>query len=327
MYRIREVFYSEWLEYIQEFDQVNLLQFWQYGNAKERSSRLWKAVRFVIYDTEDKIISLVQLLVISIPLIGGLARINRGPILHSQFGYEGTYKISADVISTILKEAKNRHWWVVQIAPEIINTNSAVDKLKNMRFQKLNVPLSASGLISLLPSEDELLMRLKGKWRNCLRKGLRLGVGVNIKTGNSDELYVMLRAYDHMQRNKDFFGISSDLIVSLSKEKGEGWEFTLFLANKKGYDGVDSSLGMLVSIRHGDTSTYFIGVTNDEGRSLHVNYVLLWEAILYAKQKGCDWFDIGGLNAITPKGIAHFKSGMNSKQYELVGEWRRFTAL
>ena len=131
-------------------------------------------------------------------------------------------------------------------------------------------------------------------------------------------------AAKNLENAKELFQSKLNDIFS---QKGEGWEFTLFLANKKGYDGVDSSLGMLVSIRHGDTSTYFIGVTNDEGRSLHVNYVLLWEAILYAKQKGCDWFDIGGLNAITPKGIAHFKSGMNSKQYELVGEWRRFTAL
>jgi lipid II:glycine glycyltransferase (peptidoglycan interpeptide bridge formation enzyme) len=81
-----------------------------------------------------------------------------------------------------------------------------------------------------------------------------------------------------------------------------------------------------VSLRHGDTSTYFIGTTDDTGRKLQVNYVLLWEAILYAKKSGCEWFDIGGLNATTPKGIAHFKSGLNSELYSLVGEWRGFIA-
>jgi lipid II:glycine glycyltransferase (peptidoglycan interpeptide bridge formation enzyme) len=51
---------------------------------------------------------------------------------------------------------------------------------------------------------------------------------------------------------------------------------------------------------------------------------LLWEAILHAKKDGCEWFDIGGLNETTPKGIAHFKQGLNSELYSLVGEWRYF---
>ena len=34
------------------------------------------------------------------------------------------------------------------------------------------------------------------------------------------------------------------------------------------------------------------------------------------------WFDIGGLDATTPKGIAHFKKGVQSDPYYLIGEWR-----
>ena len=31
-------------------------------------------------------------------------------------------------------------------------------------------------------------------------------------------------------------------------------------------------------------------------RKLNVNYTLLWEAIMNAKNRGCKWFDIGGLS-------------------------------
>jgi len=34
------------------------------------------------------------------------------------------------------------------------------------------------------------------------------------------------------------------------------------------------------------------------------------------------WFDIGGLDATTPIGIAHFKKGVQSEPYCLIGEWR-----
>ena len=115
------------------------------------------------------------------------------------------------------------------------------------------------------------------------------------------------------------------LIISLAQQQGKGWEFTLFIANEERIADVENSIGMLVSIRHGDTSTYLIGYTNDEGRKQQANYVLLWEAILYAKQSGCDWFDIGGLSSITPKGVAHFKQGINAELYSSVGVWRWIT--
>jgi len=322
VYNVREVDYAEWLECIHEFEHTNLLQFWQYGSAKEDASHLWKAIRFAIFDDNEGIIALVQLLVISVPLLGGLARINRGPMLHRKFDHNDKSNVSIAVISAILKKARERHWWIVQIAPEIMNSTSASNGLKSIGLQKLNTPPSASGLISLTPNEDELLMSLKGKWRNCLRKGWRLGVDVTAKTGNSSDLDTLLTIYGDLQKNKDFLGIPNSFIVSLSMQQGDGWEFTLFIANEKDHDSVDKTLGMLVSIRHGDTSTYFIGATNDKGRQLQVNYVLLWEAILYAKEKGCSWFDIGGLNSTTPKGIAHFKSGVNSNMYDLIGEWR-----
>ena len=44
--------------------------------------------------------------------------------------------------------------------------------------------------------------------------------------------------------------------------------------------------------------------------------------ILDAKNNGCMWFDIGGLDATTPQGIAHFKKGVQSEPYCLIGKWR-----
>jgi lipid II:glycine glycyltransferase (peptidoglycan interpeptide bridge formation enzyme) len=81
---------------------------------------------------------------------------------------------------------------------------------------------------------------------------------------------------------------------------------------------------MLVSILHGDTATYLVSSTTDRGRQVQANSVLLWQAILHARRAGCAWFDIGGLNAATPKGIAEFKQGLNATPYALAGEWRRY---
>ena len=66
----------------------------------------------------------------------------------------------------------------------------------------------------------------------------------------------------------------------------------------------------------------FLVSTNNEGKKVGANFALYWAAIIQAKADGLFWFDIGGLNEFTPKGIAEFKRGINAFKYDLVGEWR-----
>jgi hypothetical protein len=165
-------------------------------------------------------------------------------------------------------------------------------------------------------------MGLKKKWRYCLRKGQDLELTVSTIVGNSVELETLLSRYKALQKDNGFVGLEDSLIISMANQVAEDWQFTLFIANHKSSSDIKDYLGMLVSIHHGDTSTYLIGITSDEGRDLQVNYVLLWQAILDSKKNGCMWFDIGGLDSTTPIGIAHFKKGVQSDPYYLIGEWR-----
>ena len=75
---------------------------------------------------------------------------------------------------------------------------------------------------------------------------------------------------------------------------------------------------MLVSVIHGTTATYLIGNISNEGRKSNINYKMLWAAIIHAKQTGCQYFDLGGINKNTPKGISHFKSGLRGNNYNLI---------
>jgi len=322
LYNVKEIGYSEWITHLKDFQDTNLLQCWQYGAAKEETGS-WKAVRFVVTDG-DQVVALAQFLARTVPLLGGIARMNRGPLLSKEITEGDREGVSCKALAALMKEAKRRFWWVVQIAPELPESDTTANALQNMGLKHLDQPPSASGLVSLSCEEDKLLMSLKGKWRNCLRKGQKSGVKVSTVSGNSMGFNTLIDSYRALQQDKGFQGIPDSLIDALAKQEGEGWEFTLFTANEEGSTDINESIGILVSLRHGDTSTYFIGTTNDIGRKLQVNYVLLWEAILYAKKNGCEWFDIGGLNATTPKGIAHFKSGVNSELYSLIGEWRGF---
>ena len=79
MYNVKEVGYSEWKTHLKSFEKTNLMQYWQYGSAKEETGK-WKAIRLVVFNNE-KVIALAQFLIKTFPKLGGIARMNRGPML------------------------------------------------------------------------------------------------------------------------------------------------------------------------------------------------------------------------------------------------------
>lgn len=321
MYTVREVDYPEWQVHFKNCQRANMLQHWQYAVAKERAEKL-KAVRFLVADERGRVVALAQFLAKTIPFLGGVARMNRGPLLVGQIDRENCVKVVSDVMAALLGESRKRRWWLIQVAPELQKSDAAEQSLRDLGLRQLAIEPCASGLFSLLPSEETLLAGLKAKWRNCLRKGLRLGVSVINSEENSSDLNLLIKRYQQLQEDKGFPGIPEALVLALAHQNCEDWQFTLFFATEEREVDIESSIGVLVTIRHGDTSTYFIGSTDDKGRKFQANYVLLWQAILHAKRSGCQWFDLGGLNKTTPKGVAHFKEGLNAELYSLVGEWR-----
>jgi len=318
---VKEIGFDEWNLYFKECHKTNMLQCWQYGEAKKQSENI-DVVRFLIMDEDNVAIALSQFLTREIPFIGGVARLNRGPILIKNDKVENLQTLLIEIIRALLIESKKRRWWLVRIAPEIHNSRFIDKSLKELGLKKLSLPPFSSGLLNLKFNEDELLMGLKKKWRYFLRKGELHKISTITSSRDNHNIEVLLKNYNLLQERQGFVGISDALIVSLAKQMSDEWEFSLLISDYCDVKNPNSPLGMLVYIRHGDTATYLIGITSSQGKSLNINYVLLWQAILCAKRDGCKWFDIGGLNSTTPEGIRHFKKGLNSELYDLTGEWK-----
>jgi hypothetical protein len=320
-FHLKEVSLEQWNSHWQQVPKANLLQSWQYGEAKAQAEG-WRVIRFLISEESSHPVALAQMLTRTIPLLGGIARLNRGPILLEEFPEDQAMERGLEALRAVLKEARRRRWWVVQIAPELPDIETVLISLKQMDLRQRPETAFASGRLALGVDEKSLLMGLNGKWRNCMRKGERLGVSVSRHEGSGPELELLIGSYVELQHSKDFHGIPDRLIRSLAAQQGKMWQFNLFVARAGNTSDSEEPIGMLVSVCHGDTATYVIGSTNEHGRQMQANSVLLWQAILHARRFGCAWFDIGGLSAITPKGVAEFKNGLNAVPYKLVGEWR-----
>lgn len=323
LFQVDEVSLERWDRHWLQLRRANLLQCWQYGAAKEQAEG-WRARRFLISDSDGHPIALAQLLTRTLPVLGGIARLNRGPLLLSELRDDQATELALGALRALLKEAGRRRWWLVQIAPELPATEAVRAGLERLGMRRRPGPAWASGRLALGGDEKALLMGLDGKWRNCLRKGERLGVTILRTTDGGPEAEHLISRYCAFQRSKGFEGISETLLHRLAEQRGATWNFDLFAARAAEAPVTDEPIGMLVSVRNGDTATYLIGSTNEEGRRMQANSVMLWHAILHAKRSGCTWFDVGGLSAETPKGIADFKKGLNATPYALAGEWRAY---
>ena len=323
IYYVKEVSFDQWSIHWQQVHKTNVLQSWEYGSAKELSEN-WKILRFLVSDSNGHAVALAQMLTRTIPLFGGIARLNRGPLLLNQFPEDQKIERCLNVIQAILREGRRRRWWVVQIAPELPGTVKVLTGLTQMGLRQQSNAVCSSGLINLGADENSLIMSLDGKWRNVLRKGQRLGVEVKRIDKTNPEQKLLISGYREFKLSKGFEGLSESLLRSLATQQSTAWQFDLFVSLAPQESVSNEPIGILATIRHGDTATYLIGFTNDQGRQMQANSVMLWSAILNAKHNGCKWFDVGGLGPETPKGIAEFKRGLNAEPYALAGDFRGY---
>lgn len=320
--RLRQIGRDEWDNHWQCIGQTNLLQSWEYGDAKAVAEN-WQPLRFLFETDFGKPLALAQVLTRTWPVVGGVARLNRGPILlEAVADLPEADQLVFAALRALRHEARRRRWWLLYAAPEIGEGEANRRRLAEMGFwPRLRSMPWASARLSLVADDATLLANLDGKWRNILRKSQKSNIRFAEWDGDSTQLDELIKCYGEMQRLKGFSGIPEKLLVELSKQNSRNWRFNFYMAVQTDtLTGQDTIVGMLVSIAHGNTATYIIGCTDSIGRKSNANYMLLWAAILRAKEIGCQWYDLGGLNENTPGGVRHFKSGLGGVPYKLIGE-------
>ncbi len=323
MWQLEELDLGRWEEYWAKINSANMLQSIQYGKSKR--GRFLSHYNYLIRDEKNNPQGLIQFLVREVIFIGGIARINRGPLFFDNKDGNLNKDKVVKTLHAIKNKAINNRWWYIRFAPELKGDGIWDDVLTRSGMIKINKTSQyGSLLLSLEQSEEKLFSGLKGKWRNLLRKSMSFDTKVS-RMSNVDDIEYIITRYQNYQVIKGFIGIPENLLRSLAKQEGNDWDFRILGAYSENKE--NEPVAILVSIRHGDTSTYLIGMSDDDARRLNANYLLLWNAILDAKKSGCAYFDLGGLNEDTTKGVAHFKSGTGGVGYKLVGEWHWFISI
>jgi len=181
-------------------------------------------------------------------------------------------------------------------------------------------------LIDLQPDEEVILMRMKPKTRYNIRLAERKEVRIRqtndieafhqmmVTTGKRDAFGVHSREY--YQRAYDAFAPTGACVLLFAEFNGQ-------------------PLAGLMAFAHGDTAWYFYGASTDVERNRMPTYLLQWEAMRWAKHKGCTTYDLWGVpdyseqeleDAFTERsdglwGVYRFKRGFGGQLYRTIGAW------
>ena len=175
-------------------------------------------------------------------------------------------------------------------------------------------------VVDLTGSEDEILARMKSKWRYNIRLSGRRGVTVRETHDDVGGFYELMR----VTGQRDHFAIHSQAYyqraVDLFEPLGRA---TLLMAH---YEG-ELIAGLMAFCFNGE-ACYMYGASSNAQRQVMPNHRLQWRAMQWARERGCIRYDLWGITDVDPDspaahltGVERFKAGFGGDTVRFVGAY------
>ncbi len=143
-------------------------------------------------------------------------------------------------------------------------------------------------VVDLRPSLDDILANMKSKTRYNIRLAAKKGVTVRQGTAEDVPTYIKLM---QITGQRDGFGIHApDYYRAAFEIMAPTGQLALFIAE---YEG--NPLAAIMASKCGKTVSYLYGASSNEERKRMPTYAIQWAAMEWAKEQGCDTYDLWGI--------------------------------
>jgi lipid II:glycine glycyltransferase (peptidoglycan interpeptide bridge formation enzyme) len=259
-----------------------LLQLSRWGALKARFG--WQAVRLAVAQ-DGQLHAGAQVLFHRLPLGRTLAYVPKGPVVD----------FTDDAATTLLWAAlhdlaRSRRAILLKVEPELPDDPALAAHLRDWGFHPSaqTVQPRSTIWVDLATEEEAILARMKSKTRYNVRLAARKGVSVRQGTlDDFDAFYALMQetgARDGFPvHSREYYYAAHQLFVPANLAR-------LFLAFYE-----DEMLGALMAFACGGKAWYFYGASSNRHRNRMPNYRLQWEAMCWAKARGCTTYDLWGV--------------------------------
>lgn len=302
---------AEWDEFLTQYPNAHFLQSSAWGELKARFG--WRVTRLISGDSGT------QVLFRSLPIGYSIAYLPKGPLGDEQAILPEVEKICRENKAVFLK-----------IEPDIDVINEKyLPALSDPRPAKPIQP-RRTVVVTLQGSEEDILSRMKQKTRYNIRLAEKKDVVVRA-VSDVAEFHKMAR----VTSDRDAFGVHSlpyyQAFYDLFHANGSCELLTAFYQDKP--------LASLFVLAQGERAYYLYGASSDLERNRMPAYLVQWEAMKWAKAKGCKSYDMWGIPDVEEEeleasftnrdahdglwGVYRFKRGFGGEVQRSVGAWDR----
>ena len=257
---------ADWNQFISHNPNIHLLQTGAWGELK--SGFGWKPVRVVSGNIG------AQILFRKLPL-----------------GFTIAYIPKANIDQSLLLEidsACNQNRAIfLKLEPDSWNDSPLpAGEGPGVRVSPHNIQPPRTIIINIKDDEDAILARMKQKTRYNIRLAEKKRVTVRV-WGDIESFHKMML----VTGGRDGFGVHSLEYYKRAYEFLHSKGMCEILVAE--YEG--KSLAALFVARNGNHAYYLYGASTDEERNRMPTYLLQWEAMKWAKARGCGEYDLWGV--------------------------------
>jgi hypothetical protein len=299
-----------WNQLAARFKDFNLLQTWEWGEMKVRTAP-WTVERLhFIHDGRP--VGIAQVLLRQLPLLGGMAWVNRGPLWDLGEGHA----FVPEIFTELHRRYSVERGLYLRLAPTLPDEQLPAVLRGNGAFSRVDAIGHQGGRLDLTRPVDTLRAGLRQNWRRFLVKAERLGTEVRACHGEA-AFGRFLAAYgtilDHSTYRKS---TTPTVLEEYQRQLGPDRKMIVFEASAEG-----RPVSWVVIATYGRTGEYLAAASLPEGRRLNCGQLLTWAAMMHLKERGFEVLDMGGFDPQDEaSGVSHFKRGTNAVPYRLCTE-------
>jgi lipid II:glycine glycyltransferase (peptidoglycan interpeptide bridge formation enzyme) len=296
-----------WSSILDLFEDANLYQTWSYGAVRWGAKNL----SHLILKRNGYVVGMAQLRIIRPTTFKfGIAYLRWGPLCH-RHGEGLDPEIVLRITCALQEEYASKRRLLLRVLPNAFVGSPRADVF-HRAFSKFTQELPnqantyRTSLLDLTPPIEELRRNLDKKWRNALTRSEKNGLKVVVGRG-TDEYLSFCGIYKQMRKRKAFEStVDVEEFGRIQQDLPENQRMRILICLQEG-----TPVAGVVSSAMGDTASYLLGATSDDGLNSKGAYLLQWTLIQWLKENNFRWYDLGGIDPERNPGVYHFKSGLS----------------
>jgi len=314
MYEIKEILNKEdWEQFLAKQKFVLMTQSYRYGDFYESMNE--KHWLIGVYE-EGQLVAGSLILTVHARR-GNFVFLPYGPVISKD--YENILKLFIDFLK---EKAKKEHYDFIRVSPFVDDLLETKNIYQNIGFRKspIHALAETTWLLDLSKSEEEILANMNKNHRNLINRCIREKVKV-IFSNDKKALEEFNVLHDFTAKKHHFTRFSNSYVEKEFMAFEQDDEVSVIKAYLPDNPNLDSSA---VVYFYGNSAAYRHGASLVQDKKLPTSYLLQWEAIKEAKNRGLKYYNFWGIapdNAPANhpfKGITHFKKGFGGFQKDLL---------